>query len=340
MIWESWKRGESARHHLWGVTHLPKHGIAVDILPYEKFAILKKDRLGRRLRSLGDIDQQLRVLLRWPQYDIVYSACQNITYLLAFLRSHGVFRKPLVATMHGVLAKTSKNQMFIDGHDRLLCLSQVVKEQLEERFHVSEGKLELLHWGVDLSFYETVRCSRNKHEYILAAGKTMRDYDTLAKAFLEINYPLLICCDKHSAPTIPDLPSYVRVRSSLVTNRELLSDYRKAYAVAIPLNTPQGRPPSIIGLTSLLEAMAMGKAVVMTRTRPVDIDIEKERIGIWIEPGDVEGWRRAISYLLAHPHEAMEMGKRGYLLCKKEYNLEAFSTKLAAILRDVLSQNS
>jgi len=77
----------------------------------------------------------------------------------------------------------------------------------------------------------------------------------------------------------------------------------------------------------------MGKAVIMTRNRQIDIDIEKEGIGIFIKPGDVEGWKRAIYYLLEHPQETEEMGDRARSLCESRYNLEYFSSRLASILQ-------
>lgn len=337
--WELWKRGDDPANHLWGVTHLPQYGITVDILPYEKFVILKNG-LGGRLKRFGDLDQQLRILLRQAHYDVVYSACQTNTHLLAFLRTHGLFRKPLVAVIHrSLLPKTPRSQVFIDGHDRLLCLSHVFKERLEDRFDVPEGKLEVLPWAVDLSFYEAAGYSEYEHEFILTVGKTMRDHDTLVKAFLEIDYPLLISCGKQSIPIIPELPSHIQVRSTIVSFKELFKDYQKAYAVAIPIKVSPDSPPNLDGLTSLLEAMAVGKAVVMTYNDLIGIDIEKEGIGIWVKPDDVEGWRRVISYLLAHPQETKEMGGRAYSLCKKKYNLEIYSAKLATILKEVVAQN-
>jgi glycosyltransferase involved in cell wall biosynthesis len=340
--WKLWQQGDYPGHHLWGVTHLPKYGIDVDILPYERWATLKRGP-WERLLYLGDLDQQIRVLLQGAHYDMVYSACQTNTQLLSILHARGVFRKPLVATINrDLLAKTSVNQTYIDGHDRLVCLTQIMKDRLEERFTVPEIKLEVIPWGVDLPFYQAAydasRRSRGAYEYILAAGKLMRDNDTLATAFLEINYPVFMACGPQCAPTIPGLPPHIRFRSTLVSIKELLSDYQRAYAVAIPVKIIKGSPPNSDGLTSLLEAMAMGKAVVMTRNRFVGLDIEKEGIGLWVEPGDVEGWRQAISYLLAHPRETMEMGERAHLLCEEKLNLEMFSSQLAGMLQGVWSR--
>ncbi|NEQ19020.1 MAG: glycosyltransferase family 4 protein [Microcoleus sp. SIO2G3] len=80
----------------------------------------------------------------------------------------------------------------------------------------------------------------------------------------------------------------------------------------------------------------MGKAVVMTRTVEPCIDIEKEGIGIFVEQGDVQGWQEAISYLLEHPDETREMGKRGRRLCEEKYNLEVFTSRLSKLLKDAL----
>jgi glycosyltransferase involved in cell wall biosynthesis len=74
--------------------------------------------------------------------------------------------------------------------------------------------------------------------------------------------------------------------------------------------------------------MAMGRAVVITRNPLFDIDVDQEGIGLVVEPGDVEGWRRALDWLVAHPDEVAEMGARGRRLCEERYNLETFSRVL------------
>ncbi len=346
--WEAWRNGKYPGHHLWGVTDLSKYGIDVDILPHEKYVVLNK--IGRRLKLRDYLDQQVRIfikiLLNWHQYDLIYSACETNTVFLALMRRLGVFRKPIVAIMHCPLRSSLKHKIFIKGHDKLLCLTSKIKRRLEEEFY-EEEKLELLEWAVDLSFYEYQTKSHpvKSDSFIVSAGKTNRDYNTLVKAFSEIDYPLRIYCSEASAPSIPHLTPNVQVRYEKSTEtplpfKELLAEYRAAYAVAIPLELPQEYADFIplIGLTSLLEAMAMGKAVITTRNTELGIDVEKEGVGIWVEPGDVKGWRQAVSYLLAHPQETMEMGERGRNLCKSRYDLENFSSRLAKILKSVILQ--
>jgi len=105
--------------------------------------------------------------------------------------------------------------------------------------------------------------------------------------------------------------------------------YKDAYAIAIPLNETD----ALAGLTSLMDAMAMGRPVIMTRNPYVDIDIDALGIGIWVDTGDISGWKSAISKLLADPMMALEMGERARRLCEKGFNIRQFSKNLALVFK-------
>ncbi len=341
--WKLWQNGEYPGHHLWGTTHLSRHGIAVEIVAYQTSRLLNK--IGRKL-GLGDqLDQQLRVLFSRTDYDVVYSACQTSTFFLSLLRSLHLFHKPIVALIHHPLSHTFKDSLFVNGHDKLLCLSATIMESfaLEPGVH---KKMDLIEWGADLSFYQleasehtNVRTDfdANKASYIVSAGKTERDHDTLVKAFLSIDYPLKLYCSADTSPSMTELPAHIEVNAShsaynAVSYKELLAVYSNAFAIAIPLT----KTNNLAGLTSLLDAMAVGKPVIMTRNQHIDLDIEKAGIGIWVEPGDVQGWQHAIAYLLANPEEASAMGDRARRLCEQKYNLDVFTDTLARTLKSVL----
>lgn len=87
--------------------------------------------------------------------------------------------------------------------------------------------------------------------------------------------------------------------------------------------------PYTVGLTTLVEAYALGIPVVCSRNPNFEIDIDKEGIGIAVEYGDVEGWVKAIRYLSTHPEKAREMGENARKLGEKRFNLEIFSKEIA-----------
>lgn len=339
--WELWKNGqtrESPEQNLWGVTKLHKYGIEVDILPYKKYPVLPRD-----------IEQQLRVILNSSQYDVIYSTCQTTTILLGLLRTIGVFRKPVVVKLERPFKVSALSKillpLFAHGHDNILCLSSRVEKQLKDEFGIPPQKLSLLDWGPDLPSYDQEKngSANKKLEFFMSAGNSNRDYDSLVNAFQNIDFPLRIYCSESSAPKLSPVPQHIKINynhstaTTALSWKELVMEYEQAYAIAIPLYIPPERVDNcpLWGLTSLLDAMAMGKATIMTKHRQVNIDIEKEKIGFWVEPGDVQGWKQAVSYLIEHQDEAQEMGQRARRLAEDKYNLEIFSRQLSHSLKSL-----
>ena len=77
-----------------------------------------------------------------------------------------------------------------------------------------------------------------------------------------------------------------------------------------------------------MESMAMHKPVIITASKANLIDVKKERIGLEVDYGDVNGWREAILYLMEHPDEAKEMGERAYHLATTRYNYNNYCKQI------------
>ncbi|MEB3293013.1 MAG: hypothetical protein VKJ24_07620 [Synechococcales bacterium] len=358
--WHYWQTSQNLTmptHILWGLTHLSNHELEVDLLPYEKYPILKK--IGTKLK-LGNLDHQLRAVLCQGNYDLVYCSGPTDTVFLSLLRHLGILRKPLVVKLERPFRDTTINRLLakilVYGHDKVLCLSQRLYDQLRNDYQIPEEMLGTLEWGPHLSSYEKnidlstdnltaedLTAKSQENSFWISTGGENRDYNTLVSAFQGINFPLRVYCTGNSAPDAAKVPPHVsvfysdRLEKKTVTFPQMLELYRRAYAIAIPLDIPPHRASysNSYGLTSLLDALAMGKATLMTRNQQVDIDIEKEKIGFWLDYQDVVGWQQAISYLMAHPEEVQEMGDRAYYLAQNKYNLENYSAQLAQQLKQV-----
>lgn len=64
--------------------------------------------------------------------------------------------------------------------------------------------------------------------------------------------------------------------------------------------------PYTVGLTTLVEAFALGIPVICSRNPNFEMDIDKEEIGITVAYDDVEGWINAIHRIADHPEEAQK----------------------------------
>ena len=98
--------------------------------------------------------------------------------------------------------------------------------------------------------------------------------------------------------------------------------------------------PYTVGLTTLVEAFALGIPVICSRKPNFEIDIDKEGIGITVEYGDVQGWTDAIRYIAAHPEAARRMGENARKLAEERFNLEIFSREIAESLQEISNFSS
>jgi len=79
----------------------------------------------------------------------------------------------------------------------------------------------------------------------------------------------------------------------------------------------------------LFDAMAMGKPIVATDVS--DIPAVLEGCGLVVPAGDVNALSQGISYVLDHPVEAAEMGKRARQKCVDHYSWEAMERGLLKV---------
>ncbi len=138
-----------------------------------------------------------------------------------------------------------------------------------------------------------------EEDFVVAAGRTFRDYDTLLRAIAGTNIKLLIVAGGGAAKQYAGLEN-VQVMENIPVS-ELESLMLRSRAVVVPL---QDRAISM-GQSVVLQAMALGKAVVATRTAGTIDYIDHMNDGILVPPGDERELRNALLLL-----ESAELRRR------------------------------
>jgi glycosyltransferase involved in cell wall biosynthesis len=91
------------------------------------------------------------------------------------------------------------------------------------------------------------------------------------------------------------------------------------------------------GVTAILEAMAMAKAVVCSRVSgQTDVVVEGEN-GHYVPSGDAPALRAEIVRLLADPKEAERLGANGRRLIEREMNLDRYAERLTKIVDQTMT---
>lgn len=159
--------------------------------------------------------------------------------------------------------------------------------------------------------------------YLVSAGLEMRDYETLISAVRGLPITALICAGSPWAKvsysvTEGELPENVIVRSfNALEMREL---YRSAAFVVLPIK-PTLRA---CGMNVVLEAWAMGRAVIASQTEGLQSYIEDKTTGYFVTPESVPELRSAIQQLILDPSEAQRLGENGYQKVTQELCMERY----------------
>lgn len=348
-VWAEVRRGHKPAHHLYAIDHLEEHGYEVRILPLKENRVSDFwSQITHRLRPLlGDIGQQWRAWKLRNECDMIYAPTENQTQVLSYLRAVGLFGIPILTVAHHPLVRgrfSALRRFFARwqtrGVDAYPALSQGLADEINALCGDS-AKSRALHWGPDLDFYSAYANQPGIGAF--AAGRTGRDFCTLHKAAIQGGTAVRIVCLANDSVVsrAADNPSekitVIPVRTEAhLGYRELLPQMAAARVHAIPLV----EDPSLAGLTSLTDALALGKPVIMTRHRLIDIDLESEGIGRWVAVGDVQGWTKALKWFECHPDEALAMGRRARLIAESPWNYHVFAREIEANCRRLLKNAS
>lgn len=338
------QQGEFPSHFLYGACHLSSSGI--DVM-YHRSPSKEMSRLKTALYTAW------RVLTCREHIDAVYATHYKGLELLILLRALGIFRKPIVVWHHQpIVTPKSKlrewgGRLFYRGMDRLIFFSQKLVDDSLHSPKANPKRMVVGHWGADLDFYDRMRNQEKDARFVfIATGKEQRAQHTLIEAFNRTGLPLKLYIGINPDPTVPN-PNLDAVRSykpaANIDVREICGllpyeialDVAKAQCVAICCKHTR----YTAGLTTVVEALALGLPMVCSRNPQIPIDFDREGCGISVEYGDVEGWQRATSYLASHPDEARRMGERGRQIAEERFNDRQCASEVAAVLKEAAAQN-
>ena len=107
--------------------------------------------------------------------------------------------------------------------------------------------------------------------------------------------------------------------------RRLRDLYARAQFVVMPLEDVDFDA----GVTAITEAMAMGKAVIVTRARG-QVDVVRDGVdGIYVPAKDPRALREAVTHLLDNPAEAARLGEAGRAAVLERHTLDDYCRRVA-----------
>jgi glycosyltransferase involved in cell wall biosynthesis len=284
-----------------------------------------------------------RAAQRSSAYGAIYCDSEHIGIPLAWMLRGK--RDPRLTVLAHYLTPWKKRTLIrASGASRRIDALIVHSQAQADRAHslgFDQGKVSVTPYQVDTRFWQPAGATP---DCIASAGREFRDYLTLMRAASGLPVDVRIASGSHwssrrSTFRAADVPPNVTLGPR--TYAELRDLYASAHFVVVPLVDVDFQA----GIITILEAMAMGKAVIVSRTRgqrgvvsgPMieggafrDIgEAASEQNGIYVPPASPDDLRDAIDYLLAHPDAARSMGAAGRRLVEREMPVELFAERLA-----------
>lgn len=280
----------------------------------------------RRTGRFGRIVERVagrNVLLAWccfrsrREYDVVMTDGEQVGIPFAALLLLAGKRRPRHLMIVHILSVRKKVVPF-----RLLQLRRridelVVYSSAQQRFavdtlHVAPDRVTLVPFMVDTTFFSPQQAPQQAPPpdglpVVCSAGLEFRDYGTMVEAVRSIDARVVLAAaspwsKRKSELDGMELPAHVEVvRLDLHQLRQLYAD---ASVVVMPLHESDFQA----GVTTLLEAMAMGKPIVCTRTTGQTDVVTDGVTGIYVPVGDAPAMHAALRELLDDPSRARALG--------------------------------
>jgi len=320
--------------------------------------------IGRLIRSTAGLAaaQACLAFARRHRYDCVVTDGEHVGIPLALLLRCSRSGIKHITIGHR-LSTPKKRAFFRVLHvqrriDRIALHSRLQHDIALYQLGIEPSRLALIPYQVDTRFWTPQFVA--EEPLIVSAGLEHRDYTTLFRAVDGLPAQVVIGAASHwSRHALGQAAPPPNVRIGSFDYPALRDLYARASVIVVPLADVDNQA----GVTTILEAMAMGKPVIVTQSlgqtdvvedrrtargeiRPRRMSLTQlfaaqagvaiEANGIYVAPGDAAGLRRAIDYLLTHPEDRTRLGQAGRRTAEQLFTVEQFAERIRSLVQTTL----
>jgi glycosyltransferase involved in cell wall biosynthesis len=288
----------------------------------------------------GDFATVLASLGRANRADVVFSTVDTVGIPALLLRRTGRLRPPLVYVAIGLperLARLRSARMrrlyasALASCEAVIAYSEHEADVLREWIdrHDARARVEFVPFGVDVESFRP-GAGEPSDDVVSVGADPHRDFALLvgvASRMPETSFRI-VTTPEH-ARAVPPLPRNVAVETDLPFD-EMRARLARARVVALPV-----RENSYSGATTvLLQALALAKPVVVTRTQAIAsgyglVDGENCRL---VTPGDEDAFERALADVLGDEERAGVLSAAARGLVERELSRERWVDRVEELL--------
>lgn len=165
--------------------------------------------------------------------------------------------------------------------------------------------------------------------YVFAAGRSLRDWVTFFDAISGTGLKSVVVATKIDISKLT-IPQEVALYCD-IPHEEYLELLKRARFVVIPLR----KTFRSVGASAILEAMALGKAIITPKVSGTIDYIRTGIDGLFYEPGNSSDLKSKILKLSNDSDLRKKIGKAGQALVKKGFNKQSYSLAMFKALSEI-----
>jgi len=271
---------------------------------------------------------------RHAEYDAVVTWGEKLSLAMLMQQQLARVSKPHIAMMYQFEKPNIRLPLRLlkKNLHAVITWSSVQRRALIDEIGYPAERVYLIRHYVDQLFYSPRPAQQ---DMICSVGAEMRDFSTLKQAVSGTGVRCHIAADHVRIPgkirflndrRVPISQTGALVDANVTEGRMSLAELRNLYAQSRFVVVPLLPSDTDNGVTVILEAMAMGKPVICSRTRG-QVDVIQEGVtGLYVPIGDVAALRAAILSLWNDPLRARQMGENARAHVEKYHTLEKFTS--------------
>lgn len=271
--------------------------------------------------------------------DVVFCTGEDIGVPVATLCGAKASRPKIVMFAHNLDRPRGRASLKLfgvaDRVDLFVTNAGLQSDFLRRFLKLPEDRLCMLGDQTDMQFFTPGSASPDKQKpTVVGVGLEKRDYRTVAAATCDLDVDVKIAGFSQDVQSLAQaFPETMPINMSNCFYEwpDLLQLYRNADVVVVSVIDNK----FCAGVTSMMEAMACRRPVVVTRTQGLSDYVASPGIACVVNPGDAGAMRQAIVNLLQNPQEAKAQAQRGYEYALKHYNSDDYVEVLASQLMRV-----
>ena len=312
--------------------------------PPPRWARAMESGLGAAVSAVGgyggDFAHVLPSVRAMNEADVVFSTVDTVGLPLVLLRRAGLVRRPIVYAAIGLPERLARLQgarlrrlyrTALDSVSVIAVYSQFEADVLREWLGDRSVPVEFVPFGVDTDWFRPDPDAAQDADVVSIGADPHRDFRLLIEVAThapKLRFRIVTTAAERQA--LRPAPDNVEIRADIPFS-QIRDELAAARVVALPV-----RANSYSGATTvLLQAMAMEKPIVVSRTEAIaeGYGLEHGTNCLLVDPGDAGAFERAVVELLHDETAARSLGAQARQTAVRLLSWDRYAAEMLALLR-------